>query len=86
MKTIICDSDTKFNKFYLKNLFTNELERCSEKEFDEIVTKHTAAVGCNQTKKNHPVRSCMCYNALNNGIYVPLHRELNSPASIHTKG
>lgn len=48
--------------------------------------KHTAAVGCNQTKKNHPVRSCMCYNALNNGIYVPLHRELNSPASIHTKG
>lgn len=40
MKTIICDSDTKFNKFYLKNLFTNELERCSEKEFDEIVTKH----------------------------------------------
>ena len=40
MKTIICDSDTKFNKFYLKNLFTNELERCSEKEFYEIVTKH----------------------------------------------
>ena len=40
MKTIICDSDTKFNKFYLKKLFTNELERCSEKEFDEIVTKY----------------------------------------------
>lgn len=40
MKTIICNSDTKFNKFYLKNLFTNELERCSEKEFYEIVTKH----------------------------------------------
>ena len=27
-------------QFYLKNLFTNELERCKEKEFDEIVTKH----------------------------------------------
>ena len=25
---------------------------------------HTAAVGCNQTKKNHPVRRCTCYNAL----------------------
>lgn len=40
MKTIICDSNTKFNKFYLKNLFTNKLEKCTEKEFDEIVTKH----------------------------------------------
>lgn len=40
MKTIICDSNTKFTKFYLKNLFTNELESCTEKEFDEIVTKH----------------------------------------------
>ena len=39
MKTIICDSNTKFNKFYLKNLFTNELEKCTEKEFDETVDK-----------------------------------------------
>lgn len=40
MEVIICDSNTRFNKFYLKNLFTNELERCSEKEFNEIVIKH----------------------------------------------
>ena len=31
---------SQFNKFYLKNLFTNELEQCSERDFDEIVTKH----------------------------------------------
>lgn len=40
MKAIICDSNTRFNKFYLKNIFTNELEACTEKEFDEIVTKY----------------------------------------------
>jgi hypothetical protein len=34
------DNGTKFTRFYIKNLFTNELEECSEKEFDEIVTKH----------------------------------------------
>ena len=37
MKTIICDSNTKYNKFYLKNLFTNELEKCTEKEFDDLM-------------------------------------------------
>lgn len=42
MKAIICDSNTKFRKFYIKNLFTNELEQCTEKEFNEIVTKHRA--------------------------------------------
>ena len=40
MKTIICDSNTRFNKFYLKNLFTNKLEQCTEKEFNEIVIKN----------------------------------------------
>lgn len=39
-KIIVCDSNTKFTKFYLKDLFTGELERCSERDFDEIVTKH----------------------------------------------
>ncbi len=40
MKIIICDNNTKFNKFYLKNPFTNELEQCSERDFDEIVIKN----------------------------------------------
>ena len=40
MGMIICDSDTRFTKFYLKNLFTNELERCTEKDFNEIVVRH----------------------------------------------
>lgn len=40
MNTIIYENSTRFNKFYLKNLFTNELEECSEDEFDEIVIKH----------------------------------------------
>lgn len=38
-KIIVCDGN-KFNRFYIKNLFTNELERCTERDFDEIVTKH----------------------------------------------
>ena len=29
-----------------------------------LIIYHTAANGCNQTKKNHPVRRCTCYNAL----------------------
>ena len=38
MKQIIkYESAPAFKKFYLKNLFTNELEECTEKEFDEIV-------------------------------------------------
>lgn len=40
MKAIICDSNTRFKRFYLKNIFTNQLEECSEKDFDDIVIKH----------------------------------------------
>lgn len=40
MKSIIYESNNKFNKFYLKNLFTNELESCTENEFNEIVINH----------------------------------------------
>ncbi len=38
-KIIVCDGN-KFTRFYIKNLFTNELEGCTEREFDTIVTKH----------------------------------------------
>lgn len=34
------DNTTKFTKFYLKNLFTNNLEECSEQDFNEIVIRH----------------------------------------------
>lgn len=40
MAKIIVYDNNKYSKFYLKNLFTGELERCSERDFDEIVTKH----------------------------------------------
>lgn len=40
MKIIGYNSSPKFNKFYLKNLFTNELEQCTERDFNDIVTKH----------------------------------------------
>lgn len=40
MCVIIDSNGNKFRRFYIKNLFTNELERCSERDFDEIVTAH----------------------------------------------
>lgn len=40
MAKIIVYESNKYSRFYLKNLFTGELERCSERDFDEIVTKH----------------------------------------------
>ena len=39
MKTIICDSNTKFNKFYLKNLFTNELVELKARGYTVIKEK-----------------------------------------------
>lgn len=41
MKTIICDSNTKFNKFYLKNLFTNELVELKARGYTVIKEKDT---------------------------------------------
>lgn len=43
MNTIIYKSTTRFNKFYIKGLFTNELEQCTEEDFDDIVSKHRRA-------------------------------------------
>lgn len=40
MTMIYYQGGTKFNKFYLKDLFTDELIECSEEEFDSIITKH----------------------------------------------
>lgn len=37
---IIYEVGSKFKKFYLKDLFTNELAECTEKEFDDCVTTH----------------------------------------------
>lgn len=39
MKQIIYESAPRFNKFYLMGLFTNELEECTENDFNEIVIK-----------------------------------------------
>lgn len=39
MQIIIADGN-KYRKFFLKNLFTNELEKCSEKDFNSIVINH----------------------------------------------
>ena len=43
MKGIIYESYSSFNRFYLKNLFANELEECSEKDFEEFVIKYRSA-------------------------------------------
>lgn len=37
MQTI--KKENKFTKFYLKDLFTNELVECSEREFEQIVIR-----------------------------------------------
>lgn len=37
---IIIADGNKYKRFYIKNLLTNKLERCSEKEFNEIIAKH----------------------------------------------
>lgn len=36
---IVYKSTTKFTKFFLRDLFSNKLKECSEKDFDEIVVK-----------------------------------------------
>lgn len=37
---IIVADGNKYKRFFIKDLFTNELEPCSEKDFNDIVTKH----------------------------------------------
>ena len=54
-----------------------------------IIPQHKAANKLEnlKNKKNHPFRRCTCYNALIiRYLRTIFHRELNSPASIHTKG
>ena len=38
-KQLINYERSRFNKFYLKDLFTNKLEECTESDFDATVTK-----------------------------------------------
>lgn len=38
-KQLINYKRSRFNKFYLKDLFTNKLEECTEDDFDATVTK-----------------------------------------------
>lgn len=40
MKIIICDSNTKFTKFWINDLFTNKLVKCPECVFDSVIIKH----------------------------------------------
>ena len=37
MKGIIYVSNSRFKKFYIRDLFTNELKECSEELFDSII-------------------------------------------------
>ena len=39
MSCIIYNSPSRFNKFFIKDLFTNELIPCSEKEFNDIILR-----------------------------------------------
>lgn len=42
MSKIIIADGNKYKKFYIKNLFTNKLEQCTERDFDTIVINHRA--------------------------------------------
>jgi hypothetical protein len=37
---IYSDNVTRFSKFFLKDLFTNNLEECTEQDFDDAVTQY----------------------------------------------
>lgn len=57
-------------------------------ESNLIIVKHTAAFGCNQTKKQKRTILFVDARAIMHlyGIFVPLNRRLTLPVSIHTKG
>ena len=40
MKGIIYVSNSRFKKFYIKDLFTNELEECSEELFNSVILQY----------------------------------------------
>lgn len=39
MRTLISYENSEFNKYYLKDLFTNKLTECTRKEFEETVVR-----------------------------------------------